>query len=84
MVTSHTVAFTDAGLELYQQRISRANSPAESMQRHLNCFADLCDDFLTQAATGEPYDVDNMPSKGKVSSLLVHYTDLVVAFFDFF
>ena len=34
---------------------------------------------MTQAATGEPYDVDNMP-KGKVSPFWL-YTDLVVAFF---
>ena len=38
-----------------------------------------CDDFLRQAATGEPYDVDNMPSKGKVHPFWL-VTDLVVAF----
>ncbi len=44
-----------------------------------DCFADLCDDFLTQAATGEPYDVQT-DAKGKVSPFWL-YTDLVVAFF---
>ena len=24
-------------------------------------FADLCDDYITQAASGEPYDVDHLP-----------------------
>lgn len=28
-----------------------------------NCFAEQCDRFLTQAETGEPYDVDNMPQE---------------------
>ena len=62
---SHTVAFTDAGLEFisgqFQSKLSSGNY-ADAF----NCFADQCDDFLRQAATGEPYDVDNMPSKGKV------------------
>ena len=26
-------------------------------------FADECDDFITQAKTGEPYDIDNEPQK---------------------
>ena len=49
------------------------------MQNAFNCFADQCDDFLRQAATGKPYDVDNMPSKGKVHPFWL-VTDLVVAF----
>ena len=60
---SHTVAFTDAGLEFisgqFQSKLSSGNY-ADAF----NCFADQCDDFLRQAATGEPYDVGNMPSKG--------------------
>lgn len=28
-----------------------------------NCFAEQCDRFLTQAETGEPYDVNNMPQE---------------------
>ena len=34
-----------------------------STQKHFNCFAEQCDRFLTQAETGEPYDVDNMPQE---------------------
>lgn len=75
---SHMVAFTDAGLEFisgeFQSKLSSGNY-ADAF----NCFADQCDDFLRQAATGEPYDVDNMPSKGKVHPFWL-VTDLVVAF----
>ena len=75
---SHTVAFTDAGLEFisgqFQSKLSSGNY-ADAF----NCFADQCDDFLRQAATGEPYDVDNMPSKGKVHPFWL-VADLVVAF----
>ena len=64
---SHTVAFTDAGLEFisgqFQSKLSSGNY-ADAF----NCFADQCDDFLRQAATGEPYDVDWLVA------------DLVVAF----
>ena len=74
----HTVAFTDAGLDYISSEFRRKLSSGE-YAKAFDCFADLCDDFLTQAATGEPYDVDNMP-KGKVSTFWL-YTDLVVAFF---
>lgn len=74
----HTVAFTDAGLDYISSEFRRKLSSGE-YAKAFACFADLCDDFLTQAATGEPYDVDNMP-KGKVSPFWL-YTDLVVAFF---
>ena len=74
----HTVAFTDAGLDYISSEFRRKLSSGE-YAKAFDCFAGLCDDFLTQAATGEPYDVDNMP-KGKVSPIWL-YTDLVVAFF---
>lgn len=74
----HTVAFTDAGLDYISSEFRRKLSSGE-YAKAFDCFVDLCDDFLTQAATGEPYDVDNMP-KGKVSPFWL-YTDLVVAFF---
>ena len=74
----HTVAFTDAGLDYISSEFRRKLSSGE-YAKAFDCFADLCDDFLTQAATGEPYDVDNMP-KGKVSPFWL-YTDLVAAFF---
>lgn len=74
----HTVAFTDAGLDYISSEFRRKLSSGE-YAKAFDCFADLCDDFLKQAATGEPYDVDNMP-KGKVSPFWL-YTDLVVAFF---
>lgn len=74
---SHTTAFTDAGLEYirgeFQSKLSRGE-----YAKAFTCFADQCDDFLRQAATGEPYDVGNMP-KEKVSPFWL-YTDLVVAF----
>ena len=74
---SHTTAFTDAGLEYIRGEFQSKLSSGE-YAKAFNCFADQCDDFLRQAATGEPYDVGNMP-KAKVSPFWL-YTDLVVAF----
>ena len=45
-------------------------------------FADLCDEFLTQAKTGNPYDGDNMPKEpfGVFGSLVISLViGLVVA-----
>ena len=75
---SHTAAFTDAGLEYISGQFQSKLSSGKYADA-FNCFADQCDDFLRQAATGEPYDVGNMPPKGKVHPFWL-VTDLVVAF----
>lgn len=55
-------AFTDAGQDYIWDMIMPYISN-ETYATAFNEFADLCDDFITQAKTGEPYDVGNMPDK---------------------
>lgn len=55
-------AFTDAG----QDYMSDAFLPDLSEGNYAEAFttyAKLCDGLLTQAASGEPYDVDNLPKE---------------------
>lgn len=52
--------FTDAG----QDYISDQFVPYLSNNNYgaaFNCFADQCDDFITKAKNGAPYDIGNMP-----------------------
>lgn len=58
-------AFTDAGIEYISEKFLPSLSDGK-YARAFEKFAKLCDDFLTQAKTGEPYDVGKMP-KGSVS-----------------
>lgn len=55
-------AFTDAGQDYIWDMITPYIGN-ESYAAAFNEFADLCDDFISQAKAGEPYDVDNMPNK---------------------
>ena len=55
-------AFTDAG----QAHITDEMVPMLSEGEYADafvCFANYCDDYITQANAGEPYDVDNMPKE---------------------
>lgn len=55
-------AVTDAGLEYMSEQFLddlREGAYAAAFTR----FAKLCDDFLTQAHTGRPYDVDYLPKE---------------------
>ena len=55
-------AVTDAGIEY----ISEKFLPDLSDGNYADAFAtyaELCDSFITQAKTGEPYDVNNMPKE---------------------
>lgn len=55
-------AFTDAGLEYIADRVV----PKLSRQRYCKAFevfAEDCDQFITQARTGEPYDGNQMPKE---------------------
>lgn len=55
-------AFTDAGQEYLAEEFRPALSDgayAEAFQR----YSTLCDEFLTQAKTGVPYDAKNLPKK---------------------
>ena len=53
-------AFTDAGQEYIINKIKPDLSDGNYNQC-FNDFAQLSDDFLTQAANGSPYDVNNLP-----------------------
>ena len=51
--------YTDAGQEYLMENVTkdlREDPPAA-----FSVYADLCEDFLIQAAKGKPYDVGNMP-----------------------
>ena len=60
-------AFTDAGLSYMEDQFVSYLSDGKYMDAFLK-YASLCDDFLTQAKKGKPYDTGNLP-KGKVSPL---------------
>ncbi len=61
--------FTDAGQEYMTDRIVPYLSEGNYIDAFLT-YADLCDQFIEQARTAEPYDVGNMP-KGKVPWFLL-------------
>lgn len=66
-------AFTDAGLEYITDMIIGDLSDGDYAWA-FTTFAEMCDDYITQAKTGDPYDVDHLP---KDPFALVFY--LVVA-----
>ena len=51
---------TDAGLDYMSEQFLEYFSEDEYYDGFV-CFADLCNDFLTQAESGEPYDIGNLP-----------------------
>lgn len=53
-------AVTDAGLEYMSDRFVPMLSD-ENYAEAFDTFADLCDSFITQARTGDPYDSHNLP-----------------------
>ena len=53
-------AITDAGLEYISDRFVPQLSKGEFAEAFYT-FADLCEEFLAQAETGEPYDNHNLP-----------------------
>lgn len=53
-------AITDAGLEYISDRFVPHLSSGEFAEA-FHGFADLCDEFLAQAQTGDPYDNHNLP-----------------------
>ena len=55
-------AVTDAGLEYIAQQFVPYMSEGDFYQAFLE-FAQLCDRFITQAETGEPYDSYNLPKE---------------------
>ena len=57
-------AFTDAGIEYIGDQIVPFMS-ADDFAGAFNAFADQCSMFMAQAATGDPYDVHNLPQPPK-------------------
>ena len=53
-------AITDAGLDYMSDRFVLYFSDGEFAEG-FDAFADLCDEFLAQAKTGDPYDNHNLP-----------------------
>ncbi|NLK96277.1 MAG: TPM domain-containing protein [Clostridiales bacterium] len=62
-------AFTDAGQRYIMDQVTPLLSDAKYSEAFTS-FADYCDDFITEAKAGKPYDTNNMP-KGKVSPLWI-------------
>lgn len=55
-------AFTDAGIQYIGDKIKEHLSDGD-YEAAFNTFAELCDDFITKARTGNPYDTGNMPKE---------------------
>lgn len=60
-------AFTDAGIEYIGEQITSDLSDGDYAAAFTR-YAELCDDFITQARTGEPYDSGNLP-RGPLSMI---------------
>lgn len=54
--------FTDAGIQYIGNKIKEPLSDGDYAAA-FNTFAELCDDFITKARTGKPYDSGNMPKE---------------------
>lgn len=65
---SGTTAFTDAGRDYILDKCVMPLISEENYAAAFDAFATQCDDFITQAKTGKPYDVGNLP-KGELTRL---------------
>lgn len=55
-------AFTDAGIQYIGDQIT-PDLANKSYAGAFNTYAELCDDFITQAKSGKSYDIDNLRAK---------------------
>ena len=69
-------AFTDAGIEYISEKFLSDLSSGNYADAFTK-YAELCDEFITQARTGEPYDTNNMP-KGPFKVFTSLFVSLVV------
>ena len=53
-------AFTDAGIEYLGEQFVPALSDGD-YEEAFEIYAEVCDEFITQAKSGDPYDVHNLP-----------------------
>ena len=74
-------AFTDAGLEYISEKFLTPLSDGKYAQA-FETYAKYCDEFLTQAKTGEAYDTGHMP-KGTVAPIWI-LIDLAIGWFAAF
>ena len=64
--------FKDAGQDYMVDKFRPYLSDGDYYEA-FTCFAQLCDSFIEQAKTGEPYDVGNMPREPMTASdFLIH------------
>ena len=70
-------AFTDAGMKYMSEKFLPELSDGNYLQA-FEKFAGLCDDFITQAKTGEPYDRGNLPAEPFNPFWI--FVDLVIGF----
>lgn len=76
-------AFTDAGIAYIGVQIVPYLSDGEYAQA-FTAFADLCDQFLSQAKNGDPFDTHNLPKepfKPVRNAIIALMIGLAVAFF---
>lgn len=71
-------AFTDAGIQYIGSEIV-SDIQSGFYYDGIDSYITLCDDFITQAENGEPYDNGNLP-KGKFSFFFTLLISLVVGF----
>lgn len=77
-------AFTDAGQAYMSEAFTDSLKDGDYMAA-FTTFAELCDDFITQAKAGAPYDVANLPKApfsfggGLVAALLVGFIISLIA-----
>ena len=70
-------AFTDAG-QAYMVDKFKPDLSAGNYYSAFNRFANLCDDFLTKAKTGDPYDSGNLPDSNKNVGFLRSFVNLLI------
>ncbi len=71
-------AFTDAGVSYIGEQIVGPLGNGDYVEA-FELFADLCDDFVTQAKKGNPYDVSHMP-KAPFNKGLCFWISLFIGF----
>lgn len=55
-------AITDAGIDYMEEKFVHYMSDGD-YAKSFTVFAQLCDDFVTEAKSGTPYDIGNMPKE---------------------
>ena len=76
-------AITDAGREYISKKF-RSDLSKGKYAAAFTTYAELCDEFITQAKTGTPYDVGNLPKEPfdfGMSIIIALVIGLAVAFF---